>query len=85
MDGVTNYESEEYPVVNIIVDSNKNAEPTAPPAEKEKPVAPPHIVTLENPGSSRPGSSKGSKPAERRERIVVIRGTEVSAADLSPE
>lgn len=82
MDGVGNYDNGEYPVVNIIVDSDKykKDEPTGPPAIKEKPVAPPHIVTLGN-----PGSSKSSKPVERQGSVVEIRGTKVSARNLSPE
>jgi hypothetical protein len=80
MDGVGSYDDEEYPVVNIIVDSHKKDEPTELPAKKEKPVAPPHIVTL---GGS--GSSKSSKSVERSESVVEIRGAKVSTTNLSPE
>ncbi len=80
MDGVGNYENGEYQVVNIIVDSNKKDEPTRPPAKEQKPVAPPHIVTLED-----PGSPKDHKPAKHPENAVEIRGSKVSVTSISPD
>ena len=80
MDGLGNYEDGDYQTVNIIVDSSKKDEPTGLPAKKETPIAPPHIVTLED-----PGSSKGFKPANRSERIIEMRGTKVSTTSLPQE
>ena len=78
-DGVGNYDNGGSQVVYVIVDGSKKDEPSWPPATMGKPVAPPHIVTLED-----PGSSKVLKPAKHPGRAVEIRGAEVSVTSITP-
>jgi hypothetical protein len=74
------YERREKEAVNIIVEGNNKDETTNVPAKNEKPLAPPHIVTLDD---KEPRS--GLKPIGGKYRVVEIRGNKVSVADVSPE
>jgi hypothetical protein len=74
------YERGEKEAVNIIVESNKKDETTGPPAKTEKPVQPPHIITLENKESRKDLKSSGGIY-----RVVEIRGTEVRVVSISSE
>ena len=78
-DGVGNYDNGGSQVVYIIVDGYKKDEPSRPPATMRNPVAPPHIVTLED-----SGSSKVHNPGKHPESAVEIRGFEVGGTSITP-
>jgi len=75
-----NYERGEKEAVNIIVESNQKDETTGLPAKTEKPVQPPHIITLEDKESRKDLKSSGGIY-----RVVEIRGNKVTVADISKE
>ena len=74
------YERGENEAVNIIVEGNKKDETINVPAKNEKPIAPPHIVTLDD-----KESRNGLKPSGGKYRVVEIRGNKVTVADISLE
>jgi hypothetical protein len=71
------YERGEKEVVNIIVEGNKKDETTNVAAKNEKPIAPPHIVTLDD-----KESRNGLNPSGGKYRVVEIRGNKVSVAAI---
>jgi len=75
-----NYGEEEKEALNIIVDTSKKVETAGPQVKKEKPVSPPHMVTLED-----KEYSKDFKPAKQQGSVAEIRGTQVSMTKLPPE
>ena len=74
------YDKGEKETVNIIVEGNKQDETTNTTAKNEKPVAPPHIVTLDD-----KESRNGVKSGGGKYRVVEIRGNKVTVADISPK
>lgn len=78
--GGDDYEDGRKEALTIIVESNKKDETTNSPTRTEKPVAPPHIVTLDD-----KESHNHSKPTGHEDRVVEIRGTEVSVVRILSE
>jgi hypothetical protein len=71
--GDDHYDGGDNKTVNIIIDNNKQYNAPAPTAKLGKPIASPHIVTL---------NQKHAMKTVRTDRVTEIRGTKVSTVSF---